>query len=412
MNRKIPTRGKRAPNGASSIYQDKNGKWHGRVTMGVRDDGKIDRRHVESWDRKTVTDKVRKLERARDEGNVTKPGLRWTVAEWIEHWLNNIATATTSANGWDAYYYATKHITKHVGAHKLPNLLPDHLESMYRKMQDSGSAAGTANQVHRTARTALNEAVVRGYLAKNPALIAKPPRVEEEEIEPFTRDEITKIFTVALDGRNACRWVVAIALGLRQGEVLGLRWQDVDFHEGTLTVAIQRPRPKWRHGCDQPCGHKHAGHCPRRVNTRKETARPKSKAGRRTIGLPQPLLDQLKLHLIEQGKEREKAAELWDEQGWLFTNEVGRPLNHRTDLARWKQLLEAAGVRDARLHDARHTAATVLLELGVPDRAAMQIMGWSNAALTQRYQHVTGHVLGSVATQVGAHLWETPHHAN
>ncbi|MGH3548351.1 MAG: tyrosine-type recombinase/integrase, partial [Pseudonocardiaceae bacterium] len=64
---------------------------------------------------------------------------------------------------------------------------------------------------------------------------------------------------------------------------------------------------------------------------------------------------------------------------------------------RWKQLLEAAGVRDARLHDARHTAATVLLELGVPDRAAMQIMGWSNAALTQRYQHVTGHVLGSVA---------------
>jgi integrase len=306
----------------------------------------------------------------------------------------------------------TKHITKHVGAHKLPNLLPDHLESMYHKMQDSGSAAGTANQVHRTARTALNEAVVRGYLAKNPALIAKPPRVEEEEIEPFTRDAITKIFTVALDGRNACRWVVAIALGLRQGEVLGLRWQDVDFHEGTLTVAIQRPRPKWRHGCDQPCGHKHAGHCPRRVNTRKETARPKSKAGRRTIGLPQPLLDQLKLHLIEQGKEREKAAELWDEQGWLFTNEVGRPLNHRTDLARWKQLLEAAGVRDARLHDARHTAATVLLELGVPDRAAMQIMGWSNAALTQRYQHVTGHVLGSVATQVGAHLWETPHHAN
>lgn len=104
MHRKITGRGKRAPNGASSIYQDKNGKWHGRVTMGVRDDGKPDRRHVESWDRKTVTDKVRKLERARDEGNVTKPGLRWTVAEWIEHWLNNIATATTGHNGWDAYY--------------------------------------------------------------------------------------------------------------------------------------------------------------------------------------------------------------------------------------------------------------------------------------------------------------------
>ena len=108
-------------------------------------------------------------------------------------------------------------------------------------------------------------------------------------------------------------------------------------------------------------------------------------------------------------RSRKRAAELWTEQDWLFTNEVGNPLNHRTDLAHWKQLLKAAGVRDARLHDARHTAATVLLELGVPDRAAMQIMGWSNAALTQRYQHVTGHVLGSVAAQVGAHPWEAPH---
>jgi integrase len=80
--------------------------------------------------------------------------------------------------------------------------------------------------------------------------------------------------------------------------------------------------------------------------------------------------------------------------------------------SRWKRLLAAAGVRDARLHDARHTAATVLLELGVPDRAAMQIMGWSNAVLAQRYQHVTGHVLGNVATQVGTHLWEPPRTAN
>lgn len=78
-------------------------------------------------------------------------------------------------------------------------------------------------------------------------------------------------------------------------------------------------------------------------------------------------------HRTRQGTE--KAAELWDEQGWLFTNEVGNPLNHRTDLAHRKQLLKAAGVRDARLHDARHAAATVLLELGVPDRTAMQIMG-------------------------------------
>jgi hypothetical protein len=104
--------GGRTPNGASSIYQDKNDKWHGRVSMGVRDDGRADRRHVESWDRRIVTDKVRALERARDDGNVTKPGVRWTVGEWVEHWLNHIAKATTGGNGWDAYYYATKHIVR------------------------------------------------------------------------------------------------------------------------------------------------------------------------------------------------------------------------------------------------------------------------------------------------------------
>ena len=208
------------------------------------------------------------------------------VGEWVEHWLNHISKANTGGNGWDAYYYATKHIVRHVGAHRLTNLLPDHLERMYSRMQDSGSSAATAHQVHRTVRTALNEAVKRGYLTKNPALIAKPPRLDEEEIEPLNRAEITKLFATALEGRNAARWVVAIALGLRQGEALGLRWRDVDFEEGTLTVAVQRPRPKWQHGCAGSCGHKHAGHCPRRVNKRKATAQPKSKAGRRTIGLP------------------------------------------------------------------------------------------------------------------------------
>jgi integrase len=276
---------------------------------------------------------------------------------------------------------------------------------MYRRMQATGSSAGTAHQAHRTVRTALNDAVQRGYLAKNPALIAKPPRVEEDEVEPLNREEITRLFESALAGRNACRWIIAIALGLRQGEALGLRWQDANFAEGTIAVAVQRPRPKWKHGCGGTCSHNQPGWCPQRVNTRKETAPPKSKAGRRTIGLPEPLIVQLKMHEAEQEAEQREAADLWQDGGWLFTNEVGRPLNHRTDQSHWKKLLKAAGVRDARLHDARHTAATVLLELGVTERAAMEVMGWSNSSLAARYQHVNGHVLGRVATQVGTHLW-------
>ncbi|GAA4828854.1 site-specific integrase [Saccharopolyspora rosea] len=398
----------RNANGRSSIYQAADG-WHGRVSMGVRDDGKPDRRHVRGKTRAEVTQKVRELEKARDSGNITKPGEKWTVAEWVDHWLNNIAIATTSDNGWDAYFYAAKHIRKHVGAHKLsPRFLPEHLEAMYRKMQDAGASAATAHQVHRTIRAALNEAVTRGYLAKNPALVAKAPKVEEREIEPFTRAEIAKLFGVALESRNACRWIIAIALGLRQGETLGLRWSDVDFDEGTIKVNIQRPRPKWAHGCGGACGRKHGGHCPQRINLRKETKKPKSRAGERPIGLPEPLLDQLKLHAAEQAAERERAGDLWYEGDWLFTDEVGQPLNHRTDLKRWKDLLVAAGVRDARLHDARHTAATVLLELGVTQRAAEHVMGWSNPSMAKRYMHVTDKVLGMVADKVGESLWEKP----
>ncbi len=337
---------------------------------------------------------------------MTKPGTSWTVHQWTEHWLHNIASATTDDRGWDAYFYAVKHIVKHIGAHRLPNLLPDHLETMYHKMQQRGASAGTAHQVHRTIRTALNEAVRRGYLTRNPALIAKAPRVKEEEVEPFTQDEIAKIFDAALKSRNSCRWIIAVALGLRQAEVLGLRWEDIDLDAGTLRVTVQRPRPKWKHGCHGSCDRKQPGRCPNRFNVRNELEPPKSRAGRRPIGLPAPLVDHLTRHRSEQEEEREKAGDLWRDEGWVFTDETGAPLNHRTDQKHWKDLLVAAGVREARLHDARHTSTTVLLELGVPERTAMGIMGWSNPSITRRYQHVTATARQDVAERIGGVLWE------
>lgn len=127
------------------------------------------------------------------------------------------------SDGWDAYHYATKHIIKHVGAHELPNLLPDHLESMYHRMQESGVISWYREPGSQDSPYILERSSNTRLSRQNPVTIAKPPRVEEEEIEPFKRDEITRIFTVALGGRNACHWVIAIALGLRQGEVLGLR---------------------------------------------------------------------------------------------------------------------------------------------------------------------------------------------
>lgn len=108
----------------------------------------------------------------------------------------------------------------------------------------------------------------------------------------------------------------------------------------------------------------------------------------------------------EQDRERRLAAHEWRETGFVFTSPVGEPLVPSTDYDAWKQLLTDAKVRDGRLHDARHTAATILLILGVPERVVMQIMGWSSTAMAARYQHVTGGILADVAQRVGGLIWE------
>jgi integrase len=165
-------------------------------------------------------------------------------------------------------------------------------------------------------------------------------------------------------------------------------------------------RPKYRHGCTDPCGRAHAGRCPERIWTNSLTAPTKSQAGKRLIGLPDQLVKLLQLHQEEQQRERLAACQLWQEGGWVFASPTGTPLIPRTDWDEWKRLLQAAGLRDGRLHDARHTAGTILLILGVPERVVVEIMGWSSTAMAKRYQHVTKRVRRDVAQRIGGLIWE------
>ncbi len=228
----------------------------------------------------------------------------------------------------------------------------------------------------------------------------------EEEIEPYEVAEVKRLLAAAGDRRNSARWAIALAFGLRQGETLGLKWADVDLDAGVLRVRRNRLRPKWAHGCGGTCDRKQGGFCPKRVPKRPETAETKSRAGKRVIGLPDERVALLRKHREEQDRERLEAADMWTEGGWLFATPTGGPTNPRTDYSEWKRLLVAAGIRDGRLHDARHTAATVLLLLGVPDRTVMGIMGWSNTAMAARYQHLTAPVRRDVAERVGSLLWK------
>jgi integrase len=132
----------------------------------------------------------------------------------------------------------------------------------------------------------------------------------------------------------------------------------------------------------------------------------KSNAGKRGWVLPDQVFDLLMQHEKAQQLDREHAGTEWHEGGWIFTQPDGKPIDPRRDWDEWKSILAEAGVRDARLHDARHTAATVLLLLRVPDKAVMEHMGWSTIAMKQRYQHVTDALRQEVAEQINGYFWK------
>ncbi|HEY9473815.1 MAG TPA: site-specific integrase [Mycobacteriales bacterium] len=353
-----------------------------------------------------VRRKVRELEKDRDAGRVKRPGRAWTVGDWLTHWVENIAAASVRPKTLAGYRTAVyRHLIPGIGGHRTDRLQPEHIEKLYSRMRAANLSPGTVHQVHRTLRTAMNEAVRRGQVVRNPAEFAKAPRLVEQEIEPFTIEEAQRLLRVARTRRNGVRYELALALGLRQGEALGLRWSDLSPSGDTLTVRRALQRHTWQHGCGGTCGQKRGAECPQRRGGGLVAVETKSRAGRRVIGVPGPLATALARHRTAQDAERERAGDLWQEGGWVFTQPTGRPVDPRRDYEEWRELLRQAKVRPARLHDARHTAATILLVLGVPTRAVMQVMGWSQAAMTTRYQHVPDEVRRGIATQLGGLLW-------
>jgi integrase len=316
---------------------------------------------------------VRELETARASGSVHRAGESWNVEQWLTHWLENLAAPFVKVNTLAGYRVAVNHhLIPGLGKHKLTALKPEHLERLYLRIS-------------------------------RPAPRAEPSPNQQ----PHTTSTERRIFQTALRTRNGARWAIALALGLRQGEALGLQWSDLDFDTQTITIRRARLRPKYEHGCHGQCGKKYPGYCPQRVPIRDETDTPKSRAGRREVGLPDALCILLREHREKQNEERQRAGQLWQDGDWLFATETGASINPRTDWSGWKRLLTDAGVRDGRLHDARHTAATVLLLLGVSERAIMGVMGWSNPAMAHRYAHMVEPIRKDVADRVGGRRWAT-----
>lgn len=376
----------RASNHESSIHQDSSGRWHGYVSMGLREGGRRDRRHVSGLSRREVVTKVRALEARRDAGTALGAGAPPTVAVWLAEYLDTVAARRVRPATLDRYRsLARVHIVPRVGHHRLDRLQPEHVERMYTAMADTGLSSATVLQAHRLLSRSLKIAMQRGRVGRNVCSLVDAPSLSHHEIEPLTVAEARKILTTADTRRNGARWAVALALGLRQGEALGLQWSDIDLDAPTLTVrrALQRQRGKGL-----------------------VLVEPKSRAGRRTIALPEPVVELLRAHRVAQNAERLHAGSEWRALDFVFAQRTGLPIDSRADRRDWDQLLKDSGVRPARLHDARHTAATTLLIMGVPARVVMQILGHSRVGLTLgTYSHVVPELATAAAEKMARAYW-------
>ncbi|MCU1691032.1 MAG: integrase family protein [Frankiales bacterium] len=246
----------------SSIHKATDGRWHGYVTIGVRPDGSRDRRHREGATRAEVVAKLKELEQGRDAGVVLVAGKRLTVGEWMEQWLVISAGRVRPRTLGSYEVWVRRHIQPAVGGLRLDRLQPEHLEALYAEMRRKGLAPASALKVHRILHRALAVALQRGHVGRNVAKLVDAPRVPHEEIVPLSSEEARRLIQEAQGSRNGARWTVALALGLRQGEVLGAQWRDVDLEAGTWRVRRQLQRHVYRHGCGGSCGQDRAMRCP------------------------------------------------------------------------------------------------------------------------------------------------------
>lgn len=403
----------RASSGESSLHEDAAGRWHGYVSMGLRTGGQRDRRHVSGARRGDVVRRVRALEAQRDAGTAVQAGRTPTVGWWLDHWLTTIAPQRVRPSTLQGYESLLRYrIVPALGHHRLDRLQPEHLERLYAHLRREGLATSSVLKCHRVLSRALKVAVQRGRVGRNVAQLVDAPAASREEVQPLTAAEARRLLEAAQGDRLAARWSVALSLGLRQGEALGLCWDDVDLQAGALRVRRALQRQGWRHGCRDATGCGRAASCPQRQSGGLVLVEPKSRAGRRSLALPLPLVEALRNHQTQQSQEHVTAGPDWQAQphgGVVFGQTNGRPIDPAADYKAWKSLLKRAGVRDARLHDARHTAATLLLQQGVPARVAMQILGHSQIGLTLgTYSHVVPELARDAADRMTAALWGPP----
>lgn len=387
-----------------TIKQADDGWWHAYVVVGTKPNGRADQRHVRRKTQDEAVARVDELLAQRRSGAVTKAGRAPTVQSWMETYLADVAPRR--CNPATLYDYRSKcrnWIYPHLGRTRLDKLRPEQLDAMYLAMERQGKASSHALKVHRIMTRALEVALRRGLVGRNVAKLIDAPSAKSPKMAFLTEDEALRVLAATAGVRNSARWSVALALGLRQGEALGLRWAHVDLKAGQMEIPKQLRRRIYEHGCEGACGKKRGADCPKRSEGGLVLVDPKGKS-ERTLPIPRPLATKLKRHRKEQRAEKEAAAEWWQDGDYVFAQNDGRPLDPRQDYQAWVDLLAAAGVKKVRLHDARHTAATLMVAQGVDLQVVKVILGHTDIRTTQGYAKVVDELTREATDRMGTLL--------
>lgn len=373
-----------------SIFKRSDGRWAAVLNVGWRD-GKRHRKYFYGATRGEVQKELTAALRAQHQGLPVAPE-RQTVRQFLTTWLSECVRPSVRPRTFVSYSQLVRvHVAPGLGHIVLSKLSPQDVQAFLNtklkarrgnvskrkpnnpdersaEAQDATTLSPrTVQYLHAVLRRALGQALKWGLVARNVATLVNPPQVRRLEVQPLSPGEARQLLD-AIDGdRLAALYSVALALGLRQGEALGVRWQDVDLDAGTLTVRKTMQR----------------------VYGKLELVDPKTTKSHRTVALPDVAVAALQSHRVRQLEERLLAGSRWQESGLVFATAIGTPLDGRNVTRHFQKLLKDAGLPRQRFHDLRHTCASLLLSQGVHPRVVMETLGHSQFKLTMdTYSHV------------------------
>ena len=330
--------------------------------------GKQVQRSISDKSKKVVAQKLKAALAAIDAGTYKAP-CKMTVAQWLDIWVAEYLNSVKPLTKHNYNKQVQKHLKPALGAARLETLDTHTIQRFYNSLIASGLSPKTVKNIHGILHCALQQAIACDYIYRNPADACKLPKVTKPEIKPLEPEEIARLLKEAEQDDYCNLFIVAMFTGMRQGELLGLAWECVDFNSGIITVKQQLQCKDGNYFLETP------------------------KSGKNRTILPAPIvMDALRNQLQRQQKEQEQAGKMWDNQfNLVFTDALGKYLVRRTVVKHFKKISQRAGISDdARFHDLRHSFAVSSLYAGDDIKTVQANLGHATAQFTlDVYGHVT-----------------------